>query len=318
MIVRIKHRLTLFYLLGNFDYAEKRTLASTILTGASKEQRAPINGMTILGKELFVSHENTPVIEVYDSETFKFERNLAGISKSMDIASCKKANCLYIIFQEDSGSDSHIMKLDPKGQQNILTKKWPTRGERGRLSTYESNVIVCLFEKQTIHEFSGEGTLINTVYLSLAFGFKHPWHAIKVASDHFVVCHGDGKDELHRVCKVNVKGDILLELKEWESKIRNEKRGKLNVPICLVGVNEGSIILVADRNSQKIRLLDDSFHHQCNIVGKEMLLDGNPVRICLDEKVGQLFVAANRPKKIRGGWTDGRIVIFDVKQLIKT
>src|SRR6218665_2914693 len=107
--------------------------------------------MAILGNEFFVSHENDSVIEVYDSETFQFGRILAtdGISHPMDIASCKIANCLYISFPEDSESESHIRKFEPKGER---LGEWSTGGECGRLSTYESNVIVCLFGEKLINE----------------------------------------------------------------------------------------------------------------------------------------------------------------------
>src|SRR6218665_3563451 len=109
------------------------------------------------------------------------------MSKPMDMASCKIANCLYIIFREDSETESRISKAKPDIK---LMKKWSTGGEHGRLSTYKSNVIVCLFEKQVINEFSRDGNPIRTVPLSPDVGFNHPWHAIKVTSSLFSVCHG--------------------------------------------------------------------------------------------------------------------------------
>src|SRR6218665_69370 len=176
------------------DYAEKPTLVQTIPTNSGNERREPINGMTILGKELFVSHENYKPIEVYDSETFQFDRNwlIDRISHPMDMTSCKIANCLYIIFRDDKKSDSRILKVEPEKE---VKRNWSTGGDHGRLSIYKSNVIVCLFEKQLINEFNGDGNLIHTVHLSPAVGFNHPWHAIKVTSSHFAVCHGEVKDE---------------------------------------------------------------------------------------------------------------------------
>ena|SRR6218665_966406 len=295
----------LFNFEGNDNYAEEPYLTRIIVTGASKERGEPINGMTILGNELFISHSDNSVIEVYHTETFNLGRNLMidGMPYPMDIASCKIANCLYIIFRKDSGSESHIMKLDPKGQ---LINKWPSGGYHGRLSTYESNVIVCLVEKQLIHEFNVNGKLIRTVPLSPAVGFNHPRHAIKVIGNHFAVCHGDIRDKLHRVCIVDAHGTIVAELKEWESKIKD---GKLNVPVCLVEDSERSI-LVADRDSNKIRLLK----LQRNLIKQEwgLHVDGYPVRLCLDETKTQLFVAANNSSFWKG-WTDGRILKFSIK-----
>src|SRR6218665_2676021 len=89
-----KSRPTLFCnccFVGNSDYAERPTLTHTITTDAGSQRREPINGMAILGQELFVSHENKSVIEVYDSETFQFVRHwvLEGMSHLLDFASCK-------------------------------------------------------------------------------------------------------------------------------------------------------------------------------------------------------------------------------------
>src|SRR6218665_884245 len=129
----------LFNFEGNVgNYVEKPYLTHTMYAGS--QRREPINGMTILGKELFLSHENSSQIGVYDSETFQYVRQLSidGISIPMDIASCKIANCLFVIFQGDSDSESHVMKLYPGREPK---KKWSTGGEQGRLSTYESNVI---------------------------------------------------------------------------------------------------------------------------------------------------------------------------------
>ena len=281
-------------------------MVHTITTDIGKDRREPINGMTILGKELFVSHENKSVIEVYDLETFQFVRHwtIEGISQPMDIASCKIANCLYIIIREDSESKSHIMKIDPKGQ---LIKNWSTGGEHGRLSTYESNVIVCIFEKQLINEFNGDGILIDTVNLSPAVGFNHPWHAIKVTNNHFAVCHGEAKDELHRVCIVDYQGTIKRELSRWQT---GTGEGKLNVPICLVEDNSGRSILVADRDNKKIRHLNCSLQRKENLISG---LDGCPVRVCLDERKGRLFVAENTLLLNKREWKDGRVLVFNIR-----
>ncbi len=174
------------------------------------------------------------------------------------------------------------------------------------MSTYESNVIVCLVEKQLIHEFNVNGKLIRTVPLSPAVGFNHPRHAIKVIGNDFVVCHGDIRDKLHRVCIVDAHGTIIAELKEWKSKIKD---GKLNVPVCLVEDSERSI-LVADRDSNKIRLLSCYLEPQRNLIKEEWGLDGYPVRICLDESKTQLCVAVNNLSKKE--WKDGRILIFNI------
>src|SRR6218665_1966648 len=103
----------LFYFEGNVgNYVEKPYLTHMICTYTGSQRRGPINGMTILGKELFVSHENSSLIEVYDAETFQFglKYEVEVMSHPMDIASCNIATCkcLYTISREDSDSESCI------------------------------------------------------------------------------------------------------------------------------------------------------------------------------------------------------------------
>ena len=60
-----------------------------------------------------------------------------------------------------------------------------------RLSvTDESNVILTVFNKNKLNEYSPDGQLIREINLSSDAGIRHPWHAIKLTNGHFVVSHG--------------------------------------------------------------------------------------------------------------------------------
>ena len=60
-----------------------------------------------------------------------------------------------------------------------------------RLSvTDESNIILTVYEKNKLNEYSPDGQLIREINLSSDAGICHPRHAIKLSNGHFVVSHG--------------------------------------------------------------------------------------------------------------------------------
>lgn len=289
-----------------FDYAGKPILVHTIsLSGQNKVK--PITGITVLSNELFAVTESSLEIGVYDSKTFQHERNMEirEMTDPLDIASSKTANCLYIIGRAGDEVDSKVMRLDPKGK---VLSQWPSGGKTGRLSTYESNVILCLLDKQVIIEYSPIGDRITTVSLSPALQLLHPWHAMKVTSQHFVVSHGDGKDEFHRVCVVDLDGNITVSTKRDQS----NSLSKLKVPVCLVEDNE-RLIVVADRNNHRIFLRSALLECKKNLTDVDLHKTDYPVRLCFDETNSRLFVAVNNWSSSKKKPDEHRVLIFNVK-----
>ena len=80
------------------------------------------------------------------------------------------------------------MRIDPNGK---LIKNWSTGDDYGRLSvTDESNVILTVFVKHKLNEYSPDGQLLREINLSSDAGIRDPWHAIKLTNGNFVVSHG--------------------------------------------------------------------------------------------------------------------------------
>lgn len=317
------------------DYSEKSVLVHKITTKANESEKnaitekkaksekkattenKAITGIAVLEKSLFICYENTPDIEVYDSATYMYVRQLSipdikgplGIS---DMASCVKLSCLILIGQFKESSDcSEIRQMKTDG---TILKHWSSGGNAGRLSVYESNVIVCLSDKLIIREFDKNGQVINTVRLSPAVGLIHPWHAIKVTSMHFIVSHGDKDDKLRRVCLVDLEGNILKEIKEWikpKDTILTPP-STFDVPFCLLEDSMRSI-LVVDREHRKVILLNSSLKWQKTLL-KTSEKDHFPIRLSFDETGNRLFVAVNEftPKESKI-WQRGQVLIFKVK-----
>ena len=156
-----------------------------------REESKDICGLTILDKELFVVSEKSSEVEVYDSMKFSFSRqwNLRELISPRDIASCNRNKCLYIFNYKSINQSKEILRVDPNGK---LIKKWSTGDDYGwGLSvTDESNVILSVYMKNKLNEYSPDGQLIREINLSLDAGIRYPCHAIKLTNGHFAVCYG--------------------------------------------------------------------------------------------------------------------------------
>lgn len=222
----------------------------------------------------------------------------------LDIASSKVAGWLYISYKGSNETESTILRLESNGQ---LLNHWPSGGQTGRLSTYESNVVVCLYDRLLIREYSPEGELVCDVRLSPAAQLKRPLHAIKVTGMHFVVSFGEGKDTLHRVCVVDLEGNISA------THFDNSKSLKeMKVPICLAEDSERYII-VAYKDDNRLFLLSPILEYKRTLLNDELGKKNYPVRLCFDESNGKLFVAVSRWSSSKNTLDDHRILIFTVK-----
>jgi hypothetical protein len=283
---------------------------------SERHEMKAISGITVLGNELFVATKCNQEIAVYDSKTFQYDRSMEirGMTNPLDIASSKEANCLYIVDRLSEETESRVVRIEHTGE---VIRFWSTGGRLGRLSTYGSNVILCLQDRQLINEYSPEGQLIVTVRLSPAAKLNNPLHAIKVTSTHFVVSHGDFNDELHRVCVVDLDGEIIKECYSTRlEKPNNMAISRLKVPLCLLEDKDGSII-VADTKHKRILLLSSMLKYERNLLNRDIEdlngLQHFPVRLCFDDAHARLFVTVNKWNGSRKEWKDGRIQIFNIK-----
>src|SRR6218665_1110321 len=109
----------------------------------TKETYKSITGLAILDNELFVVTERSSDIEVYDSIELSFNRrmHLKELISPVNIASCNKSKCLYILDGKDFLKSDEILRVDSNAK---LIKNWSTGScHRYALSiTDESNVIV--------------------------------------------------------------------------------------------------------------------------------------------------------------------------------
>ena len=288
------------------EYKSDPVFVQTIRTNETK-----INGLAILNRELFVVNGESSEVDIYDAMKFSFSRRwiLKELIDPMDIISCNRNNCLYIFDYKGDDQSKEILRVDLSGK---LMKKWSTGNNYGRLSavTNEPSIILAVFNKPVIHEYSPCGPLIREINLSSSpsISLINPYRAIKLANGHFVVSHGSVRgDGQHGVCLVDDGGKV--------KKIFGGKREstflQVNEPVCLF-VDRNGFVLVADRDNHRVLLLDADLKFKRELLTGERHALRHPRRILLDEPNGRLFVADNKWDSKDMTYKDGQISIFDI------
>jgi len=110
---------------------------------AAKETNKSITGLTIFDNELFVVTRESSDIEVYDSIELSFSRqmNLKELIDPVDITSCNRNKCLYILNVKDFYKSDEILRVDSNAK---LINNWSIENYFGYSVsiTDEANVIV--------------------------------------------------------------------------------------------------------------------------------------------------------------------------------
>ena|SRR6218665_564218 len=266
--------------------------------------------MTLLRNKLYVVTEKSSGIEVYDSVTLCSESTwqIDEISNPMDIAACTTNDCFYIC---DGKAERQSFRVD-SGETYLI--KWFVGEDGCHLSvTREGNVVVSFINGNKIIEYSPDGQLVREVRLSPIDNINHPRYAIKTTSMHFVFSHGMGDDTLNRICVVNADGKIIKSVGE-----RKGSKSKEREMCCPVHLLEDSLhnVLVADMLNNRVVILNPTLKNAKILVhGSDTSKLRFPMRLCLAEDRGILFVADNNYKKKKGVHTfdSGRILIFNCK-----
>jgi len=169
------------------------------------------------------------------------------------------------------------------------------------LSASNQEVIATCSQPQKIKEFSPTGQLLKEIYVNVT----QPRHTVKLRGGAgYVMCHGYGTDQLHRVCHLDNTGVIL----NCYGSTNGSGVGHLDVPSRVLEDDEGHI-LVADLNNKRVVQLSPKLTYIRDLVTSADGLQG-PYRLLLDGPL--LYVADNT---VTGGLaTAGRILTFKIEQ----
>jgi len=237
-------------------------------------------------------------VEVYDVITYRLQlcltvTNARGL---IDITSCEHSLCLYI--SDDIAESVHSVGL----QGN--TTQWPVSDRPWGLSVNAAhNVLVtCRFVRK-IKEFSPRGDLLRDV--TLPDDVINPFHAIKLTSGQFIVCHGWRHDPVHRVCTVSADGREIVRSRGGQPA---SDTGQYNAP-CHLAVDNHELVFVADQHNQRVTLLSPTLNYIRQVVSRDQLKQ-EPGWLCLDVQRRRLYVVVCKFKDDR--YTAGRVVVFSV------
>jgi len=262
----------------------------------------PVDGLLLV-----VRWPSRQRLEVYDAETFAFDRPLLidGLgSRPGGLTSCPASHCVYV-----SDMIHRIVprvKLDLSTESRATLTQWTVDGglPTGLSVNEASDVLVtCRGCPHKIQEYTSDGILIREV--GLPADMIRPIHAACATANCLVITSGGTlpgqfgrcETDLHRVSVISGEGGVLCSY----GSTSGTHEGELDEPMTLTFDVRGRI-LVADKRNNRVVVLDSSL----SALGQlNLSISGGlkrPVALWLDKGRGRLFV---------GEGTGGRVLIFD-------
>ena len=232
--------------------------------------RSNLQGFAKLNDELFCIFPQSSDVNVYNIESFAFQRTITveEIKHPYDIEACE--NLLYVSECEDK----LIHRIQLPG---INVSNWTVDGIYLTLSISKNkHVIVASLEPAKIIEYESDGTVVQEIVVDANLAGLQ--HAIQLERDRFLVCHT--VDTHHRVCLIDHTGQVI---KYYGGK-EGSGLGQLKEPAYLAIYRNGSI-LVADEMNNRIVQLNSSLEYM-----NEFRYFIRPRRLCLVEELGKLYV----------------------------
>jgi NHL repeat len=127
----------------------------------------------------------------------------------------------------------------------------------------------------------------------------HPYHAIQLTSDQFVVSCYNATNSVHDVVEVDKKGRVVV---SYINQLQSTTQCKFNVPLRLSVDKNNELILVADSGNNRIVILNRSLNccaRELNVMSVDGGLRG-PSCLHVDTSQNRLIV---------GDWI-GRVLMF--------
>jgi len=171
----------------------------------SSKSTSGVCGVTSLRNEVYIAHQRSNQIDVYDAASVSHRRHLVLPFKTFQgsLAACSKNNCIYVT--SFSYKYQGIFKADAEGHQPA--SRWAAvRDARGLTVDRETgNVLVVCCDSVKIQEFADIGKLVREIDLQPS-GITHPLNVLRLSKDELGVTHAGAR---HRFCIVGLDGRVI-------------------------------------------------------------------------------------------------------------
>ena len=164
--------------------------------------RYSVNVVTSLGDSVFVVHDKSQEVEVYDAVTFTLQCSIIVPelgSYKYGMTACARNKCLYL----SSYDDNIVHRIDLSG--SMAVKQWSVAIHPVGLSVnIAHNLVVACDETNKLQEYTTHGYLVREIYLEE--GVTNPAHAVQLSTGDYVVseCTSPGV-----VSVVGVDGQVV-------------------------------------------------------------------------------------------------------------
>ena len=254
---------------------------------------AHAHAVTVLNNELFVvrsSPSSSSQVNVYSTDKFTFNRNIAITDSQFLAAITAFNNCLYV-------SDIVLNVVYRYNLSTNETIKWSVGGSCFGLSLTSTNTILAaILSMKQIREYTPDGGLIRAI--SLDRSIERPEYCLQLSSDRLVVSHASIDTQQHRVCIVDMSGSII----QCYGGFAGTNAGQLYDPRHMAEDRHGSI-LVADQSNNRIVILSPllTLLGEIAVPGEHLSF---PRALHLDELNRRLYIGEQT--------YDGRVVVLSV------
>jgi len=272
---------------------------------------APVYGVYRYKGSVYLVRDSSSYVEIYDARLrndLKGNLTVDGMQGPYDLVGSDDSRSLFIMDWFDWGN---VTTVSTKAQNqvnhfDIVDETFTVVGLTAVKQPSYCDVLLTCTQSRKIKEFTKLGELRREIQFPAEI--TQPRHTIKLSSGNgYVVCHGYGAEEKHRVCLLDNTGAVLDCFGNMAG------RGPEQLDVCArVAEDDNGNILVADRNNKRVLLLSNQNGKLKFVQELVKEVDGlnGPTRIVIDWPI--LYVADNTINT-DGIAVSGRVLVYRVR-----
>jgi hypothetical protein len=241
--------------------------------------------LTEFSGRLYVGVVNSASVQVFVSRP-PFSRlddiQVQGLNNPSDIVVCRDTSQLYIT---DSGNQYAIWRVDllrNKQVDQFVRVQWQPYS----LSVNSRRLLITPYDGFALFLYGDDGSQLNRIQLP---DYMSALHAVETTHNTYIVCHRnrlarDTESQRNSVIEMNVDGRVVRTFNSQHIDIGSLQ---FNAPLYLA-LDDNNHVIVADRYNERVVVLKSDLQLKRVLLP---LLDQQPMRLCLSEFTGLLFIS---------------------------